>query len=481
MWHTNRDRATALEYAVAGATIWIVVAWLLRPRGLDDLDGANFVHALSHYDLSSHMPHFPGYPVYIGVARASSALGIDALSALQWPGLAAWAASLVALFAAVRRHGSPVAAWVAMGVTGLAPLAFLSAGRASSDALGSGLLILSASLLALWVPARSSGAPQHVPSTWRRGALCLALVLAGLVPGVRASLLPAAAMVPLAAWLLMADARPRVVAWFALGVGLWFVPFVWVAGPELVPITRDFLAGHFLSWGGSVAVTGEPLGRAVQWIELLLVHVLGVPAAGGHALRWVAGPAALFALAAALFTANPKRVLIAVGLCSPYLLWLWLGQNPEKPRHLLPLVPVVAVGIGIGVAGLNTVPRAVVSGALACLLVVTLGLGWDQRVQLSPPAQLASWLPEHYPLEGTQVFAGQSERVLGVLQPAYRVEYASDQREVSRRLETYLHRPSVVLVTDEVEGASGRPVAVFERNPLVHPHGWRVTLYEVTP
>src|SRR5215831_2233873 len=44
------------------------------PRTLEDLDSVNFALGVEHFDVGSHQPHPPGYPVYIALAKASTAV-----------------------------------------------------------------------------------------------------------------------------------------------------------------------------------------------------------------------------------------------------------------------------------------------------------------------------------------------------------------------------------------------------------------------
>ncbi len=460
-----------IVYVLTATSRVAATAWMSRAPGVEDLDGANFVHALSVYDLALHMPHFPGYPVYIAAARVAAQLVGDPVSALQLPGVLAWGLALGLLWLAMEPRFGKGGAWASVAVLSFAPLSFLAAGQASSDALGTGMLTAAGALVAL-------GAGSEP----RRGRLMtlLGVGLAGLVLGVRASLFPAVGAVLLAGLLLDRASRQACIGAFAAGVLLWAVPFAFVVGPDLPLLAGEFLQGHFFSWGGTALVTGDPAGRLGDWAALTATHVLAMPAAGGSPLRWIAGPAVLALLLLGLSRLDRREQLIGLALLAPYGLWLLLGQNPEKPRHLLPLVPVVAVLVGVGFASLD--PRARLVGAAAglALAATTLSLGAQQASEPSPAVQLAQWLPEHYPREGTQLFLGPSERVLSVTTPGYRAEYAPDAQEVERRLNVFLHQPRVLLVTDEVQGAGGESVATFRRNPLVNPHRPSLTLYEVS-
>jgi hypothetical protein len=467
--------------ALFGALGWFILALLLRARTIDDLDTANFLHGLTHYDLSLNMPHFPGYPVYIALSRVAASLVGDSLLALQLPGLVALAVALVLVEAAVRRHAGPWAGALVMSLAALSPLVLLTAGRGSSDALGTAIVVSAASLLALAWPV------DGVRSEGERPLLRGATLLLGLSIGVRLSYLPLVAALLVVAWL---HPRRRLVG-FSVGLALWIVPFALVVGTDLPQLALSFLGGHFGHWGGTVAVTGDPLGRLGSWLTSFCVQAMAMPTAGGSAVRWLAFPLLITLVAAGLSKLEGHRRLWLGLLCAPYGLWLWLGQNPDKPRHLLPLAVVAAVVAGLSLmkvkgklggrrwawgSGLGTLTIA--SFILAS---VSLPLGLAHSTRPSPQAQLAAYLARHYPLEGTQLFSGSSERVTSVYQPGYRVEYAGSMAEVERRLGFFTFRPPVLLLTDEVDEAEGKAVATFRRDPLINPHRASITLLEVEP
>jgi hypothetical protein len=49
------------------------------PRTLEDLDSINFALAVEQFDVARHRPHPPGYPVFVALAKASTA-GIRAVA-----------------------------------------------------------------------------------------------------------------------------------------------------------------------------------------------------------------------------------------------------------------------------------------------------------------------------------------------------------------------------------------------------------------
>lgn len=63
-----RAALAALALAFALAHIPFVVSTL------EDIDSVNFALAIRDFDLARHRPHPPGYPVYVGLAKAGAAL-----------------------------------------------------------------------------------------------------------------------------------------------------------------------------------------------------------------------------------------------------------------------------------------------------------------------------------------------------------------------------------------------------------------------
>jgi hypothetical protein len=82
-------RGAAIAAAIALASLLAHLPSLAP--SLEDIDSINFALGLHHFDVASHQPHPPGYPVYIALGRLSLA-AIDAvtssLSAIRTDALA---------------------------------------------------------------------------------------------------------------------------------------------------------------------------------------------------------------------------------------------------------------------------------------------------------------------------------------------------------------------------------------------------------
>jgi hypothetical protein len=448
--------------------------WISRGPGLEDLDGANFLMGLSHFSLAQHQPHFPGYPVYLAASWIAS-VGIDAVSALQLPGVLGWGLGLGLFHRALAAHTDERTAWIGWMLLVLSPLAWITAGRTGSDAMGTGLALAAASALALgW------SAPTHA----RRWS-AMAGLLGALALGARPALFPwigGLAMVAL-------GGRHRMTAMggFAGGLAAWGAPFLAVAGPDLVQHGQDFVVGHFTRWGGAATVAdADPIAtRALQFSRLLLRYGFGSPMDGTGAMRWVAAVFWLSGLAAGarLLRRTQWVALLAVGL--PFVLWLWVGQNPEKPRHVLPLMPLMAT---VAAVGLTRADNRVLALGFFGLGSVGLRTAALHHQTPSPEAQLAAWLGHNWSPDQVRLFCGQSERVIVALHPSFRSEYTADAQERDRRLGLG-PPPPTLMWTDEVAGFEHSPqgfsepiaLAHFARAIEVDPHRPTLTVYSATP
>src|SRR6218665_2328841 len=85
-----------LLWAVVGGA-GVGAGGLALPRLLPDLDAVNFARSLRGFDLAAQAPHFPGYPVYVALARGASAAGASEVGALAVPGIILGALALVVL------------------------------------------------------------------------------------------------------------------------------------------------------------------------------------------------------------------------------------------------------------------------------------------------------------------------------------------------------------------------------------------------
>ena len=212
------------------------------PRTLEDQDSINFALAVERFDVSGHRPHPPGYPVYVALAKASTAAfraldpsGDRDRTAAQ--GLAVWGviAGTIAPFVLVEFWlavgFAPILALAASAIAIASPLFWFTAARPLTDVPG---LVAAIAVQTMCIRGlrsfREQPAATRCPREWLWAAGS-----AGFIIGLRSQTLWLTA--PLLCWCVgelaarrrIGDAL-RMVAVGAAGVLVWAVPMIWLTG-----------------------------------------------------------------------------------------------------------------------------------------------------------------------------------------------------------------------------------------------------------
>ncbi len=331
--------------AAALLLIFLAVHLALLPRTLEDLDSINFALGVRDFDVAKHQPHPPGYPVFIALGKASTAVlraahvnGAAPRGLAIWSALAATAA-LPAIFLLFRRleGRDRVALWATV-VTACAPLFWSTALRPLSDMTGFALAV-AAQALALRAFHRADASSAAGGSGERT------LVLAGLISGVALGVRSQTALLtfPLLLWVLTAPrsgvsprARAASIGAAAVGVLLWAVPMLIASGgPGAYLDALGTQAGEDLSGGVVMLWTHKTPRVAVfailnsfvwPWGWALGIVMSAVAAVGALLIAWRAPRAAIV-------------LLVAFG---PYAVFHLLFHETVTVRYALPLVPAVA-------------------------------------------------------------------------------------------------------------------------------------------
>lgn len=443
--------------AVAGIAALLALTTRLPflPQQLHDHDSVNFAHALQHFDLARHSPHLPGYPVYLAVAKLAQLLGAPVAAALAWPGVvgAMAAAAALAVWLAPR-IGSAAALGLAALYLLLPDLALADL-RPLSDGMGAHL----ATLLALTtVDALTS----HTPGKRQRiDAGCIAMLLAGALLGVRLSSWPLVAVA--AAALLSSAPSPRE-RWLRLGfltaaLLAWALPLLWLAGgPQtLFSLGSSFAQGHFSQWRGDSAPLG-PAESAGLWLgHLWRGGALWLLGAGVAALTW--GPK----------QADHRGPRLVLAMAAAYAVWLGLGQNPERSRHILPLVALAAVALAQVASQLPRGPRwqGAVGIALVALASVTLPRQHRQSTEPTPDIALGLWLAAQ-PAEGTLLLGGSEVGVLRWQAPARRSIRVASPQDLQAMLGDPATRAPQLYASSRVPGLQQLRQQGIQLTPVAH-------------
>ena len=344
---------------VALLLLFLIAHLLFLPRTLEDLDSINFALGVRQFDVARHQPHPPGYPVFIGLSKLSTAAlraaGVDAASPR---GLALWsaiggAAAIPALLLFFRRlEGRRSLALWATVLVALSPLYWFTALRPLSDMAGFAA--------AMWAIALVSGTPS-------RRALMAGALLAGLAVGIRTQ--TAMLTFPFLAFATLKrrdiGAAVPVIGALAAGGIAWAVPLLIASGgPSAYMAALSFQADADLS-GGVVNVWTHHTPREIVQAVLnsfvwpwdrwpgIAISVLAV--LGAMRLMWRSIPAAM-----TLFVAFV-----------PYAAFHFLFHETETTRYALPLVPLMAYAAMAALEGLpaRAMPAAAIGVGAISLLV----------------------------------------------------------------------------------------------------------------
>ncbi|AFS71731.1 hypothetical protein [Exiguobacterium antarcticum] len=285
-------------------------------------DIANFTLAVGQYDLANLQPHFPGYPFFILLATGLARLGLDPVRALGVVSTLGFASGLIPLYLLFkRRRFDAVRLLAAFTVVSTASLVVLSA-TGMSDGLALGVLCWF-----VWSVERA-----------RQGHFrLLPYLLFGLLMATRLSYAPFGIVLLFLLWQVRRD-HWQLVSEFAvllLAQLAWLLPVAFsVGGPaSFAQLSLSFVTGHFSDWGGT-AQTDEAtlLERLGLTIKQMVWHGLGFA-------TWIGLGSGLF-----LFCQRLRSFPLWWSVTgTDYFLWVWVAQNIDKPRHVLPLVLLLVV------------------------------------------------------------------------------------------------------------------------------------------
>lgn len=367
---------------------------------LEDIDSVNFALGVRDFDVATHRPHPPGYPVYIAlgkVATAVTGLVVDASpSTIEAKALAVLSllaallaiVSLYLLFSSFsdsssstsvreRLRALDVTAFSATAITVSCPLFWYLAARPMSDLPGLALASTAqACLMLAWrrqTPGPDGDRRLSPVVTAESGRMIvIGAFLAALSIGLRSQTVWFT--VPLL-MLVLVDRIGRGVAGAMLGsavtfvVGglVWGIPLLIASGGLNAYLAalgtqagEDFAAGEMLYLNPNARSAALALMRTFidPWdASALAAVVLILAAAGLVQLLW-----------------KDRRSFAAiVALSGPYLVFHLLFQDTSFIRYALPLIPVVAflAARGVSLLSIPAVPIAAAVVSIAGVVVAS--------------------------------------------------------------------------------------------------------------
>jgi hypothetical protein len=436
-----------IRHGAAALALAFVLAHVpFLPSSLEDIDSVNFALGARDFDVATHRPHPPGYPIYIavtkgavGVARLidgdaedgrASALEARAMGVVSLVTAVVAIVLLYRLFTYFTGEGSEVRALAATALTAACPLFWYMAVRPMSDmpGLAAALGALVCVALAWRRQQPAEGGDRRLPPAQMAASgrmIVLGSLLAALSIGVRSQ--NAVLTIPFLLAVLI-DRVGRGVAGAMLGGSIAFT-----AGGLLWGIPLLAASG---GWTGYLSALGTQAGEDFAGVQMLYVNPsprLAVDAVmrtfiypwdslalGGTVL-------ALAAIGAGALLARDRRTLAALAAVSgPYLVFHLLFHDMDFVRYALPIVPAVAF---LAVAGMEAVARRAALPGVAALAV------WG--VAIASPA-LRAYAAEASPvvrvLEAMQAEAPHEQRVVLGMHQTFQRPLEAEAVPIGRRL-----------------------------------------------
>ena len=327
---------------------------------IEDLDSLRFALSMVDYDVAKLQPHFPAYPVFCFVAKLlyvviqRYALAFSLIGGLSTFFTIFWTLKIAKI------QSTTTLGKIAIFVIFMTPLLWLMSNRYMPDAMGVACLL--ASLYFMMAQAESGGNTLLCRNT-------IGFFLAGILLGIRLSYLPL--LVPVLLIKLKHSNRLRLIVAGAIGILIWLIPLLWITGwNTLIGAAQTQSQGHFSDFGGTVSTNPELWMRFTKTFESIFADGFGLYWLGRHPIT---ACTTIILITIIFFNWQTVRQwfkekqsenhsiflnLIFLG-CVLYLVWIFLAQNViHKSRHVLPLLPFLALGIALACHRMTTLQGA---------------------------------------------------------------------------------------------------------------------------
>jgi 4-amino-4-deoxy-L-arabinose transferase-like glycosyltransferase len=465
---------------------------------LEGWDSIDFALGLRDYDITYYQPHFPGYPVYMFFCWMVHLSTDNDTLALTMPGAVLGSVALVPLFYLAKRMFTETVAWVTVSIYMVNPLCWLQSEKALSDAVGLFFVILSSQLL-------------FYSTTARRYAfryLIFGSVALGLCLGVRLSYFPFIILwIYVLRTLSKTNEGKKMLSYGLLalftGICIWLVPLLCFTGVKSLVINgTGFTFGHFSDWGGSVATSQNIFSRFVDFMWCLFCNGLGFWCYDTSLFRFL--PSIIMGVGIVVYLRNTrfdfKTRFIAFYLL-PYLVWVFFCQNLEKPRHVLPLIPVIIICISAGLfrfreflsvyPGLSTGKERVVSTCnlfigilIVSMCIISVRLVYTHKNEPVAQIQLLDFVEHNYDEQSTRVYCWETKRLFTYYAPLWDTRRARDINDLRYDVRSSLVTPEVILSTSKVNGINSitnnaKEVVGFKNDRYINNPYHELTLYRL--
>ena len=307
---------------------------------IEDIDSLRFALSLHEFNVLKLQPHFPGYPVFIVLAKGlyfiTKSMGIT-FSIIG--GLSLFVLIIFTLKLFYLKLNS-VQGLLCAFLLFLNPFFWLMSNRYMPDLMGLCVSIASLNFL--------------ITSANRLRLLLIGFFLVGILCGTRLSYVPLLAL-PVIYHMYNNSNRHFLFFSFSFGCLLWFLPFVWITGLDsLYTAAFKQTVGHFYDFGGTAITDGVWHHRIVSIIRSIWADGLG---GFWFGRSWqtllLTGPMTYFFFNSFVILKNKnlnQHQILIVGSLFIYILWVFFFQNIiHKSRHIMPLIGFSIIFLNLGI------------------------------------------------------------------------------------------------------------------------------------
>jgi 4-amino-4-deoxy-L-arabinose transferase-like glycosyltransferase len=471
---------------------------LFMGRHLEGWDSIDFALGLHDYDIAYYQPHFPGYPVYMFFCWLVHLFTGNDILALTIPGAVFGSAALIPLFYLAKRMFSEEVAWLTAFIYIINPLCWLQSEKAFSDATGLFFVILSAQLLLF--ACTYSCALRY---------LVMGSAMLGICLGVRLSYFPFIIL-----WFYVlrvlsksneGNIRIRYGLFaFVIGICIWLIPLACYTGlKQLITNGYYFTFGHFGDWGGSVVTSQNIFSRFSGFMWCVFCNGLGFWCYDTSVFRIL--PTIIMGTGIALYLRPAKfdyttRFITVYML--PYSLWVFLGQNLEKPRHVLPLIPIIIICVSAGLvrikdskytylnSGLNrhkyfSPYRLFIGALIVSMSIISISLVYAHKKEPIAQVQLLEYVKRNYDVPSTRIYCWETKRFFEYYAPVWDVRRVRHVDDLQYDIASSLIMPEIILSTSKIVGIESianesKIVAEFKNDRYINNPYHKLTLYDLS-
>lgn len=449
-------------------------------------DMVDFSLAIDQFDLFMMQPHFPGYPYFIFIGMLVNTVMDDPAQSLSIVNAVLMTMAIVPVFLYLNKRMSIWMAILGACVVQSSTYIWVMSTQPMSEAAAVAFI-----LWFVWSLDVSLRNPDKLRFS------VLASFIFSLVMGIRLSYFPFGIGLLVVWWIRWRKTRDTSILFLEAGLFLFFQA-IWINGlmvsaggiASFLELSVAFTNGHFSEWGGSV-VTSD-LSLIERFIQLTFVNFIWTGVLGESVITGLL----LLLLTGLIFSRKPafKRFdYLIVLLMITYYIWALVGQNIEKPRHILPLVPLLMVFL---MSQIGSLKRTKWNSSLVILTLVPLmmiqsiqGILHLKEIKTQTPAsyQLTDYMSELD--ERSIIFTWEEERVFDYLHAPFYYKkvyrYHLFKEEMNHFKNHRIFVTDRVLTGFKVQGvevsSQFKKVKTFQSNHLVDPVYSTITLYEWDP